>query len=145
MAIERTLSVLKPDAIERGLVDEICNRFERNDLRVVVAREIRMTRAQAEGLYEMHRGKDFYPKLIDFMCSGPSMVQVLEGEDVVTRHRALIGDTISTNAKPGTIRGDLADPRGGNHRNLVHGSDARDSAEKEIALFFSSDEYSSDR
>ena len=133
MAVQRTLSIIKPDAVARNLIGEIIARFEKNGLRVVAARMLRLTRDQAGGFYAEHEGKPFYDDLVAYMTSGPVVVQVLEGDDAVARNRKLMGATNPKNAEPGTIRADFAESV---EANAVHGSDSEASAEREIAYFF---------
>lgn len=138
MAIEQTLSIIKPDAVGRNQIGEIYSRFEKNGLRIVAARMMQLSRAQAEAFYAEHRERPFFSELVEFMISGPIMVQVLEGENAVARNRELMGATMPKNAEPGTIRRDLAyDPDNEDSAdNAVHGSDSTSSAQAEIAQFF---------
>ena len=133
MAIERTLSIMKPDAVARDLIGAICSRFEQAGLRIVAARMLHLTRDRAEAFYAVHRERPFFDELVDFMISGPIMVQVLEGEDAIDRNRKLMGATNPAAAAPGTIRADFATEV---TENAVHGSDASESAVNEIAFFF---------
>ncbi len=133
MAIERTLSIIKPDAVAKNLIGEIYSRFEKNGLRIIAARMLQLTRAQAEGFYAVHRGRPFYQDLVEFMTSGPVVVQVLEGEGAVNKNRELMGATNPRDAAPGTIRADFATTV---DENAVHGSDGPDTAKQEIAFFF---------
>ena len=137
MALERTLSIVKPDAVARNLIGEIYSRFEKNGLRVVAARMIRMSADQAGGFYAEHRERPFFNDLVSYMTSGPVVVQVLEGEDAVARNRQLMGATNPKNAEPGTIRADFAESV---EANAVHGSDSPASASREIAFFFRPEE-----
>jgi nucleoside-diphosphate kinase len=137
MAVERTLSIIKPDAVAKNVIGQIYSRFEKAGLRIVAAKMLRLSRTQAEGFYAEHKGRPFFPALIDFMTSGPVTVQVLEGENAVALHRELMGATNPQNAAPGTIRADFADSI---DANAVHGSDATTSAAREIAYFFASSE-----
>ena len=137
MALERTLSIVKPDAVARNLIGEIYSRFEKNGLRVVAARMIRMSADQAGGFYAEHRKRPFFNDLVSYMTSGPVVVQVLEGEDAVARNRQLMGATNPKNAEPGTIRADFAESV---EANAVHGSDSPASASREIAFFFRPEE-----
>lgn len=137
MAIERTFSIVKPDAVAKNLIGEIYARFEKNGLRVVAARMLHMTQPQAEGFYAVHRERPFFNDLVKFMTSGPVMVQVLEGENAVARNREIMGATNPANAAPGTIRKDFASNV---EENAVHGSDGPDTARAEIAYFFSDTE-----
>jgi nucleoside-diphosphate kinase len=133
MAIERTLSIIKPDATRRHLTGQINARFEAAGLRIVAQRRLRLTRAQAEAFYAVHEERPFYRSLCDFMTSGPVVVQVLEGEGAVERNREVMGATDPAKADPGTIRKDFAESI---EANSVHGSDAVATAAKEIAFFF---------
>lgn len=133
MAAERTLSIIKPDAVANNVVGEIYSRFEKAGLRVIAARMEHITRAEAEGFYAVHRERPFFKDLVDFMISGPVMVQVLEGEDAVARHRDLMGATDPKQADAGTIRADFA---ASIDENAVHGSDSVVNAGIEIAYFF---------
>jgi len=137
MAVERTLSIIKPDAVAKNVIGQIYTRFEQAGLRIVAAKMLRLSRVQAEGFYAEHKGRPFFPALIDFMTSGPVTVQVLEGENAVAAHRDLMGATNPQNAAPGTIRADFADSI---DANAVHGSDATTSAAREIAYFFATSE-----
>jgi len=137
MAIERTLSIIKPDAVRRNLIGEIYRRFERAGLAIVAARMMRLSREQAEGFYAVHRGKPFFDSLVAYMTSGPIMVQVLEGEDAIARNRELMGATDPAEAAPGTIRADFAESI---EANAVHGSDGPETARAEIAFFFEPEE-----
>ena len=133
MAIERTLSIIKPDATGRDLTGQINARLEGAGLRIVAQRRLRLTRAQAEAFYAVHKERPFYRSLCDFMTSGPVVVQVLEGEGAVERNREVMGATDPAKADPGTIRRDFAESI---EANSVHGSDAAATAAKEIAFFF---------
>ena len=133
MAIERTLSIIKPDATRRNLTGEINARFEKAGLRIVAQRRVRLTRAQAEAFYAVHRERPLYNSLCDFMTSGPVVLQVLEGEDAIAKNREVMGATDPAKADPGTIRADLAENI---EANSVHGSDAPDTAAFEIPFFF---------
>src|SRR5512134_1827793 len=133
-APQRTLSIVKPDGVTKGVVGEVIRRFEKAGIRIVGMRMLRLTRKQAEGFYAVHRERPFFPSLTDFMSSGPIVVMVLEGDDVIARNRAIMGATDPAKADKGTIRADLA---GNIERNIVHGSDAPDSASTEIRYFFS--------
>jgi nucleoside-diphosphate kinase len=137
MAVERTLSIVKPDAVARNLIGAIYSRFEKNGLRIVAARMLRMTPEQAGGFYAEHRERPFFNDLVSYMTSGPVVVQVLEGEDAVARNRQLMGATNPKNAEPGTIRADFAESV---EANAVHGSDSPASAAREIAYFFKPEE-----
>jgi nucleoside-diphosphate kinase len=137
MALERTLSIVKPDGVEKNLIGEVYRRFEKAGLRIVAGRMQRLSQAQAEAFYAVHRERPFYRDLVRYMTSGPVMVQVLEGESAVQRNRDIMGATDPKNAAPGTIRADLATSI---EHNVVHGSDAADTAEREIRFFFSDSE-----
>lgn len=133
MALERTLSIVKPDAVERNIVGEVYSRFEKAGLRIVAAKMMRLSPEAAAGFYAEHQGKPFYDNLLSYMSSGPVMVQVLEGDDAIGVNRRLMGATDPREAAPGTIRADFADSV---DANAVHGSDSPASAEREIAFFF---------
>jgi nucleoside-diphosphate kinase len=133
MAAERTLSIIKPDAVAKNVIGEILARFERAGLRVIAARMIHLSRPQAEGFYAVHRARPFFKDLVDFMVSGPVMVQVLEGENAIQKNRDLMGATDPKKAAKGTIRADFAQSI---DANAVHGSDGPDTAKDEIAYFF---------
>ena len=133
MAIERTLSIIKPDATRRDLTGQINARLEAAGLRIIAQRRLRLTRAQAEAFYAVHKERPFYRSLCEFMTSGPVVVQVLEGEGAVERNREVMGATDPAKADPGTIRRDFAESI---EANSVHGSDAAATAAKEIAFFF---------
>lgn len=133
MALERTLSIVKPDGVGRNLIGDVYHRFEKSGLRIVAARMLQLTQRQAEGFYAVHRERPFFRDLCAYMTSGPVMVQVLEGESAVQRHRDIMGATDPKKAAPGTIRADLAT---GIEENVVHGSDSVDNAAREIAYFF---------
>jgi nucleoside-diphosphate kinase len=137
MAIERTLSIIKPDAVGKNVIGEIYSRFEKAGLRVVAARMVQLTTETAGGFYAEHKERGFFADLIAFMTSGPVMVQVLEGEGAVALNRELMGATNPAEAKPGTIRADFAKSI---DANAVHGSDSAQSAAREIAYFFKNDE-----
>ena len=137
MPIERTLSIVKPDAVARDLIGEIVSRFERGGLSVIAAKMIRATPTMAGGFYAEHRGRPFYDALIRYMCSGPVLVQVLEGENAIRVNRTLMGATDPQQAAPGTIRADFAESI---DANAVHGSDSPASAAREIAYFFDDSE-----
>ena len=134
MAIERTLSIIKPDAVAKNVVGEIISRFEKNNLKIIAAKLITLSTSDAGGFYAEHKGKPFYDDLIEFMTSGPVFIQVLEGEDAISKNRELMGNTDPSKADPGTIRADFAQTI---DANAVHGSDSEISAEREIAFFFS--------
>ena len=131
--LERTLSIIKPDAVAKNVIGQIYSRFEANGLRVVAARMMQLSKEQAEGFYEVHRERPFFNDLVKFMTTGPVMVQVLEGENAVLKNRELMGATNPEEAAAGTIRADFADSI---EANAVHGSDAADTAVVEIKLFF---------
>jgi nucleoside-diphosphate kinase len=137
MGLERTLSIVKPDAVARNLIGEIYARFEKGGLAIVAARMLRLSKAQARGFYAEHEGKPFFDDLVAYMTSGPVMVQVLEGADAVRRNRELMGSTNPADAAPGTIRADFAESL---EANAVHGSDSAASAEREIGFFFEPEE-----
>mgnify|MGYP001167341208 CR=1 FL=1 len=137
MAVERTLSIIKPDATRRNLTGKINARFEEQGLRIVAQKRIWLTRQQAEKFYEVHAERPFYKDLCDFMTSGPVVVQVLEGENAVARNREIMGATNPANAAEGTIRKDFAESI---EANSVHGSDSLDNARREIAFFFAESE-----
>lgn len=134
MGAERTLSIVKPDGVAKNLIGNVYSRFEKAGLRIVAARMTHLTRAQAEGFYAVHRERPFFKDLCAYMTSGPVMIQVLEGDDAVSRHRDIMGATDPKKAAPGTIRADLADSI---EENIVHGSDSAENAAREIAYFFS--------
>jgi nucleoside-diphosphate kinase len=133
MAVERTLSIIKPDAVAKNVIGQIYTRFEQAGLRIVAARMTRLSRAQAEGFYAVHKARPFFGELVEFMISGPVMIQVLEGENAVLRNRDLMGATDPKKADKGTIRADFADSI---DANAVHGSDSAQNAAIEIAYFF---------
>jgi nucleoside-diphosphate kinase len=133
MAVERTLSIIKPDAVAKNVIGQIYARFEQAGLNVVAARMLRLSRAQAEGFYAVHKDRPFFKDLVEFMISGPVVVQVLEGEDAIQRTRDLMGATDPKKAAKGTIRADFADSI---EANAVHGSDSPQTAATEIAYFF---------
>ena len=133
MAVERTLSIIKPDAVAKNIIGEIYRRFEQAGLRIVAARMVHLSREQAQAFYAVHKERPFYNDLVAFMTSGPVMVQTLEGENAVAHHREIMGATNPKDAAPGTIRADFADSV---EENAVHGSDAVETAKQEIAFFF---------
>jgi nucleoside-diphosphate kinase len=133
MALERTLSIIKPDAVKKNAIGQILARLEAAGLRIVAARMMFLSRAEAEGFYEVHRGRPFFPDLVEFMTSGPVLVQVLEGDNAIAKNRELMGATDPKKAAKGTIRADFADSI---DANAVHGSDAPETAKTEIAYFF---------
>ena len=140
MAIERTLSIVKPDAVAKNIIGEIYSRFEKGGLKIVASKMIRLDQKKAAGFYAEHEGKPFYQSLVDYMTSGPVVVQVLEGESAITTNRALMGATDPQTADPGTIRADFAESV---EANAVHGSDSVASAEREILYFFETGEIHS--
>lgn len=133
MPIERTLSIIKPDAVAKDVIGEIYSRFEQAGLKVIAASMKQLSQAQAEEFYAVHRGRPFFDDLVKFMTSGPVMIQVLEGENAISRNRELMGATNPKEAAPGTIRADFAESI---DANAVHGSDAPETARVEIACFF---------
>lgn len=133
MAIERTLSIIKPDAVAKNVIGKIYQRFEDAGLKIVAARMLHLSRAEAEGFYAVHRERPFFKDLVDFMISGPVMIQVLEGEGAILKNRDLMGATDPKKASAGTIRADFA---ASIDANAVHGSDAADTARGEISYFF---------
>lgn len=133
MAIEQTLSIIKPDAVRKNVIGRILARFEAAGLSIVAARMAHLSRAEAEAFYAVHRGRPFFRDLVEFMTSGPIMVQVLEGEGAIMKHRELMGATDPKKAAPGTIRADFADSI---DANAVHGSDGSETARAEVAFFF---------
>ncbi|WP_336368179.1 nucleoside-diphosphate kinase [Marinobacter sp. C2H3] len=137
MSTERTLSIIKPDAVAKNVIGEIYTRFEKAGLRIVAARMMHLTQEQAEGFYAEHKERPFFNDLVAFMTSGPVVVQVLEGEGAILKNRDLMGATNPKEAAPGTIRADFASSI---DANAVHGSDSAASAEREIAYFFNDDE-----
>ncbi len=137
MAIERTFSIIKPDAVAKNVIGEIVSRFEKNGLRIVAMKMLHLSKEQAEGFYAVHKERPFFNDLVSFMISGPVVVQVLEGENAVLKNRELMGATNPAEAAPGTIRADFAESI---DENAVHGSDAPETAKEEIAFFFSEDE-----
>jgi len=137
MAIERTISIIKPDAVAKNVIGEIYSRFEKAGLRILAARMMQLTREQAQEFYAVHRERGFYNDLVEFMTSGPVMVQVLEGDSAIARNREVMGATNPKDAAPGTIRADFAQTV---DENAVHGSDGPDTAKVEIAFFFQPEE-----
>jgi nucleoside-diphosphate kinase len=133
MAVERTLSIIKPDAVAKNVIGEIYSRFERANLKIVAAKMTWLARPDAEGFYAVHRGRPFFADLVEFMTSGPVMIQVLEGDNAIAKNRDLMGATDPKKAAPGTIRADFATSI---DANAVHGSDGPDTAKVEIAYFF---------
>ncbi|EMR12389.1 nucleoside diphosphate kinase [Methylophaga lonarensis MPL] len=140
MATERTLSIIKPDAVAKNVIGEIYSRFEKAGLRIVAARMIHLSQEQAEGFYAEHKERPFFGDLVSFMTSGPVMIQVLEGEDAVIKNRDLMGATNPAQADAGTIRADFAQSI---DENAVHGSDSVESAAREVAFFFTEDQLCS--
>lgn len=137
MPIERTLSIIKPDAVAKNIIGEIISRFEKGGLRIAAAKMIRLSKKDAEQFYAVHKERPFYPGLVNFMSSGPILVQVLEGENAILLNRQIMGATNPKEAAPGTIRADFADSI---DHNAVHGSDAEGTAKEEIAFFFKPEE-----
>ena len=133
MAVERTLSIIKPDAVAKNVIGKIYSRFETNGLQIIAARMMHLSRVEAEGFYAVHRERPFFKDLVDFMMSGPVMVQALEGENAIAKNRELMGATDPKKADQGTIRADFA---ASIDANAVHGSDGADTARAEIAYFF---------
>jgi nucleoside-diphosphate kinase len=140
MALERTLSIVKPDGVAGNLIGEVYRRFEKAGLQIIAARMQHLSQREAESFYAVHRERPFFNDLVRYMCSGPVMVQVLEGEGAIARNREIMGATDPKKAASGTIRADLAESI---ERNVVHGSDAADTAAREIAFFFSGTELHS--
>lgn len=137
MPIERTLSIIKPDAVSKNVIGEVISRFEKNGLRIVGARMMHLTKAQAEQFYGIHKERPFFSALVNFMSSGPVLVQVLEGEDAIAKNRDIMGATNPKDAASGTIRADFADSI---DHNAVHGSDSPETAKQEVAFFFKPEE-----
>lgn len=137
MAIERTFSIVKPDAVAKNVIGEIYSRFEKAGLKIIAAKMLHLSREQAEGFYAVHKDRPFFNDLVEFMTSGPVMVQVLEGENAIGQNRVIMGATNPKDAEPGTIRADFADTI---DENAVHGSDGPDTAKTEIAYFFQDSE-----
>jgi nucleoside-diphosphate kinase len=133
MAVERTLSIIKPDAVAKNVIGEIYSRFEKAGLRIIAAKMVHLSRNDAEGFYAVHRGRPFFKDLVEFMISGPVMIQALEGEGAIAKNRDLMGATDPKKADKGTIRADFAQSI---DANAVHGSDAPETAATEIAFFF---------
>jgi len=136
MSVEQTLSIIKPDGVEKNLIGEIYSRFEKAGLQIVAARMMHLSKEQAEGFYAVHSERPFYNDLVSYMRSGPVVVTVLEGESAIDKHREIMGATNPADADPGTIRKDFA---ASIEENVVHGSDGPDTAAQEIAFFFSDD------
>lgn len=137
MAVERTLSIIKPDGVAKNIIGDIYSRFEKNGLRIIAARMMHLSEQQAGEFYAVHKERPFYKDLVAFMTSGPVMVQCLEGENAVAKNRELMGATNPADAAPGTIRADFAKTV---DENVVHGSDAAETAAQEIAFFFGTDQ-----
>jgi nucleoside-diphosphate kinase len=137
MTTERTLSIIKPDAVSKNLIGAIISRFEKGGLRVAAAKMIHLSQKQAEQFYAVHQARPFFPALVSFMSSGPVLVQVLEGDNAILKNREIMGATNPKEAAPGTIRADFADSI---DHNAVHGSDAADTAKQEISFFFTPEE-----
>lgn len=137
MSQEKTLSIIKPDAVAKNVIGEIISRFEKNGLRVVAAKMMHLTQTQAEQFYAVHQARPFFSGLVNFMSSGPVFIQVLEGENAIAKNREIMGATNPKEAAPGTIRADFAESI---DHNAVHGSDAVETAQQEIAFFFSPEE-----
>ncbi len=137
MAVERTLSIVKPDAVSNNVIGQIYGRFENAGLKIVAAKMLHLSREQAEGFYAVHKERPFFSALVEFMTSGPVMVQVLEGEDAIAKNREVMGATNPNEAAPGTIRAEFASTI---EENAVHGSDGPDTAKTEIAYFFPDNE-----
>lgn len=133
MSVEHTLSIIKPDGVQKNLIGEIVGRFEKAGLRIVAARMMQLSKKQAEDFYAVHKARPFYPDLVRYMTSGPVMVQVLEGEAAIDTNRRIMGATNPADAAPGSIRADFADSI---EENIVHGSDGADTAAEEIKFFF---------
>ncbi len=136
MAVQQTLSIIKPDGVQKNLIGEIYKRFEKAGLQIVAARMMRLSREQAEGFYAVHKARPFFKDLVKYMCSGPVMVQVLEGQGAIETNRRIMGATNPAKADKGTIRADFAESI---EENIVHGSDGPDTAAQEIAFFFGKD------
>jgi|TARA_B110000444_G_scaffold243403_1_gene261788 nucleoside-diphosphate kinase len=137
MATENTLSIIKPDAVKKNVIGEIYDRFEKANLKIIASKMVHLTKKEAGGFYAEHEGRPFYSDLVDFMTSGPVIIQVLHGDDAVIVNRNLMGATNPTEAAPGTIRADFADSI---DANAVHGSDSVKSAKREISYFFTEDQ-----
>ena len=137
MAVEQTLSIIKPDAVKKNVIGKIIDRFEQGGLRIVAAKMLHLSQEQAEGFYAIHKERPFFNDLVAFMTTGPVLVQVLAGEDAINKNRALMGATDPNQAEPGTIRADFADSI---DANAVHGSDAPETAATEINFFFKPNE-----
>ncbi len=137
MAVERTISIIKPDAVGKNVIGEIYNRFEKAGLKIVAAKMMHLSREKAEGFYAVHKERPFFKDLVSFMTSGPVMIQVLEGENAISKNREVMGATNPAEAAPGTIRADFAETI---DENAVHGSDGADTAKTEIEYFFTPEE-----
>ena len=133
MSVEQTLSIIKPDGVQRNLIGEIYSRFEKAGLQIVAARMLQLSQGQAEGFYAVHKERPFFNDLVTYMTSGPVVVQALQGEDAINKNRQIMGATDPANADEGTIRAEFAESI---EENIVHGSDARETAAQEIAYFF---------
>ena len=140
MSLERTLSIIKPDAVRKNVIGKILDRFETADLKVIACKMLLLTRGQAEEFYAVHRERAFFQELVEYMISGPVVIQVLEGEGAIQRNREVMGATNPQDADPGTIRADFAESV---QANAVHGSDGPETAQSEIAFFFRDDEICS--
>jgi nucleoside-diphosphate kinase len=140
MSLERTLSIVKPDGVRKNVIGDVYRRFEKAGLRIVAARMLRLSQAQAEAFYGVHRERPFFRDLVSYMTSGPVMVQVLEGENAVAKNRDIMGATDPKKAAQGTIRADLAESI---EQNVVHGSDSAENAAREVAFFFAETELCS--
>ena len=136
MAVEQTLSIIKPDGVQKNLIGEIYSRFEKAGLEIVAARMMHLTKEQAQGFYAVHKERPFFNDLVSYMTSGPVVVQVLQGEDAIAKNRDIMGATNPADAAPGTIRADFAESI---EENIVHGSDAAETAAVEIAFYFGDD------
>ena len=137
MAVEQTLSIIKPDGVQKNLIGEIYSRFEKAGLEIVAARMMHLTQEQAQGFYAVHKERPFFNDLVSYMTSGPVVVQVLQGEDAIAKNREIMGATDPSKADPGTIRADFATSI---EENVVHGSDGPETARQEIGFFFSDDQ-----
>ena len=140
MALERTLSIIKPDAVAKNIIGDIYSRFEKAGLRIIAAKMQHLSEQQAGEFYAVHKERPFYRELMDFMTSGPVMIQVLEGDNAIALNRELMGATFPKDAEPGSIRADFCDADGDQGENAVHGSDAMETAAIEIPFFFSGEE-----
>ena len=140
MSVERTLSIIKPDAVAKNIIGQIYSRFEQGGMKIIAARMQHLTREQAADFYAVHKERPFYHELIEFMTSGPVLIQVLEGDNAVLKNRELMGATFPKDAEPGTIRADFCDADGDQGENAVHGSDSPENAKIEIDFFFKPEE-----